>query len=99
MDWTKSWNLQFEPPDFERFPALELGLRAARDGGTTGAVLNAANEAAVAGFLAGELCFTEIVAVCRSVLDHHQFDSHPSLERLHELDRWARQEVSRWVCT
>jgi 1-deoxy-D-xylulose-5-phosphate reductoisomerase len=99
MDWRQSWRLEFEPPDFERFPALALGLEAARAGGTTGAVLNAANEAAVAGFLAGELGFTEIVPACRDVLDHHDFESRPTLERLLELDRWARQEVTRWVCT
>jgi 1-deoxy-D-xylulose-5-phosphate reductoisomerase len=99
LDWTRTWNIEFEPPDFDRFPALELGMRAARSGGTCGAVLNAANEAAVAGFLAGELQFTEIVAVCRSVLEHHQFDAHPNLDELHQVDRWARQEVSRWVCT
>ncbi|MGE0606530.1 MAG: 1-deoxy-D-xylulose-5-phosphate reductoisomerase [Pirellulales bacterium] len=99
LDWSQAWRLEFEPPDFERFPALLLGLEAARAGGTTGAVLNAANEAAVAGFLAGEFDFTDIVPACRSVLDQHEFDPSPTLARLHELDRWARQEVSRWVCT
>lgn len=99
LDFSRPWALQFEPPDFERFPALELGLEAARTGGTTGAVLNAANEAAVAAFLAGELRFTEIVPACRRVLEEHQFESHPSLEQLESLDAWARQEVSRWVCS
>jgi 1-deoxy-D-xylulose-5-phosphate reductoisomerase len=99
MDWSQSWRLEFEPPDYERFPALSLGLEVARAGGTTGAVLNAANETAVAGFLAGELEFTEIVPACRDVLEHHDFEPNPSLERLLELDQWARQEVTRWVCT
>jgi len=99
LDLTRPWNLQFEPPDQERFPALELGLEAARTGGTTGAVLNAANEAAVASFLAGELRFTEIVPACRRVLEEHHFESHPSLQQLEKLDAWARQEVSRWVCS
>ena len=49
--------LRFEPPDFERFGALQLGLEAAARGGTAGAVLNGANEAAVAAFLAGRLGF------------------------------------------
>jgi 1-deoxy-D-xylulose-5-phosphate reductoisomerase len=98
VDWSRSLHFDFEPPDLERFPALELGLEAARTGGTTGAVLNAANEEAVAGFLSGELKFTEIVPTCRSVLEHHDYDPNPSLERLIELDRWARQEVLRWVC-
>ncbi|MEX0714892.1 MAG: 1-deoxy-D-xylulose-5-phosphate reductoisomerase [Pirellulales bacterium] len=99
LDWEQAWSLQFEPADFDQFPALELGLEAARTGGTTGAVLNAANEAAVASFLAGDLKFTEIVPACRGVLEHHHFDPRPTLDQLIELDGWARREVSRWVCT
>lgn len=91
--------LDFEPADSQRFPALALGQQAARSGGTTGAVLNAANEEAVRGFLAGELEFSEIVPVCRRIVEHHTFESHPTLEQLLEADRWARQEVTRWVCT
>jgi 1-deoxy-D-xylulose-5-phosphate reductoisomerase len=97
IDWKTRWHLDFEPPDHERFPALRLGLQCAKAGGTSGAVLNAANEAAVAEFLAGELHFTEIVPACRSVLEEHPFEPNPTLERLIELDGWARQEVSRWV--
>lgn len=97
MDWTRAHDWHFEPPDLDRFPALRLGFEAARAGGTTGAVLNAANEAAVAGFLAGELKFTDIVPTCRSVLEQHDFEPRPSLDRLIELDRWARLEVERWV--
>jgi 1-deoxy-D-xylulose-5-phosphate reductoisomerase len=98
LDFTKAMRLDFEPPDPERFPALELGLEVARAGGTAGAVLNAANEAAVALFRAGKLHFTEIVPRCRAVLEQHQFDPRPSLEQLFEVDRWARQEVIRWAC-
>jgi len=99
MDWNASWRLEFEPPDPQRFPALELGYEVARAGGTTGAVLNAANEAAVAGFLAGQLEFLDIVPACRAVLEHHQYDARPTLEQLFKLDAWAREEVTRWVCT
>lgn len=99
VDWSQAFHLEFEPPDYERFGALRLGMEAASRGGTTGAVLNAANEAAVAAFLAGELAFTEIVAACRGVLEHHNFESSPSLETLLKLDRWARKEITRWVCT
>ncbi len=99
MNWTDCMRLEFEPPDFERFPALELGREAARAGGTSGAVLNAANEAAVAGFLRGELPFVEIVSACRGVLEHHDFDSSPTLDELIRVDHWARKEMARWVCT
>lgn len=99
LDWSQAFDLEFEPPDRERFPAIDLGLEVAGAGGTAGAVLNAANEAAVAGFLAEELPFTEIVPACRSVLEHHDFDPSPSLSDLLRLDRWAREEVARWICT
>jgi 1-deoxy-D-xylulose-5-phosphate reductoisomerase len=98
FDWRNTLRLEFEPPDRERFPAIGLGEEAARTGGTAGAVLNAANEAAVEAFLDGELHFTEIVPACRSVLGAHQFEPNPTLERLLAVDRWARQEISRWVC-
>jgi 1-deoxy-D-xylulose-5-phosphate reductoisomerase len=90
--------LNFEPPDLDRFPALSLGFEVARQGGTAGAVLNAANEAAVAAFLDGTLMFGEIVPACRAVLEHHNFEQEPNLDRLIELDRWARREVTRWIC-
>jgi 1-deoxy-D-xylulose-5-phosphate reductoisomerase len=99
LDWSAPLSLQFEPPDLERFPALELGLEVARRGGTSGAVLNAANEAAVAAFLAGRLAFTGIVPACRNVLDYHDFEPNPTLQRLFELDAWARAEVTRWIGT
>ena len=97
FDWSRASQLEFSPPDLERFPALELGMEVARAGGTAGSVLNAANEVAVAQFLAGELRFNEIVPLCRGILEHHTFEARPSLERLLELDRWARNEAQRWV--
>ena len=96
-DLTRNWNLELSPPDVERFPAILLGFEAAERGGTTGAVLNAANEAAVAQFLDGRLHFTQIVAACRAVLDHHEYDPRPTLEKILKLDQWAREEVLKWL--
>jgi 1-deoxy-D-xylulose-5-phosphate reductoisomerase len=98
LSFERSLRLDFEPPDFERFPALALGREVACSGGTAGAVLNAANEAAVERFRGGQLHFTEIVPSCRAVLEQHHFDPSPSLEELLRLDAWARQEVLRWAC-
>jgi 1-deoxy-D-xylulose-5-phosphate reductoisomerase len=95
MDWASGFSLAFEPADYDRFDALRLGLEAARSGGTTGAVLSAANEAAVAAFLRGEMRFCEIVPTCRRVMEQHTFDASPSLEQLFAADRWARAEVER----
>lgn len=98
LDLTESLRLDFEPPDEDRFPALRLGREVAAAGGTAGAVMNAANEAAVASFLAGELPFVEIVPACRAVLESHTFEAEPSLGELLKLDAWARQEMQRWIC-
>src|SRR5262249_9163440 len=97
LNWREIGAWHFEQPDHETFPALQLGNEVARKGGTCGAVLNAANEAAVARFLEGDLDFLDIPRVCRVVLDQHHYSARPTLAELHAVDRWARQEVSRWI--
>ena len=96
FDFTRPMTLEFEPPDVERFPAVRLGHEAAAQGGTAGAVLNAANEAAVGRFLAGGLRFTDIAEACSRVLDGHPFEAEPTLDEILRLDSWARQEVAKW---
>jgi 1-deoxy-D-xylulose-5-phosphate reductoisomerase len=99
LRWDELRSLNFQQPDMETFPALQLGYEVARRGGTCGAVLNAANEAAVGAFLDGELAFLDIPRVCRDVLDHHHYSERPTLSELSALDRWSRQEVLRWITT
>ena len=60
-------------------------------------MLNAANEAAVGRFLAGDLDFLDIPRACRAALDHHNYSPTPTLAELAAADRWARQEVGRWT--
>jgi 1-deoxy-D-xylulose-5-phosphate reductoisomerase len=97
LDLAQLGSLRFEAPDRETFPSLDLGFEVIRRGGTAGAALNAANEAAVARFLDGQIGFLDIPRACRAVLDHHTFDSHPSLDDLWKVDAWARQEIGRWT--
>jgi 1-deoxy-D-xylulose-5-phosphate reductoisomerase len=97
LDWSALGTIHFEQPDRATFPALDLGFEVARRGGTSGAVLNAANEAAVHRFLAGELKFLDIPRVCREVLDQHNFSPRPTLEELWSADRQARHEVTKWI--
>jgi 1-deoxy-D-xylulose-5-phosphate reductoisomerase len=97
LNWRELSAWHFEQPDHETFPALQLGYEVARRGGTCGAVLNAANEAAVERFLQGDLNFLDIPRVCRAALDHHNFSPTPTLAELSACDRWARQEVGRWT--
>ena len=89
-------DLHFEPPDMESFPALALGYEVAHRGGTTGAVLNAANEAAVEKFLTGTLRFSDIPRACRAILEAHTFDAAPTLTEILRQDRWAREEMHTW---
>jgi 1-deoxy-D-xylulose-5-phosphate reductoisomerase len=97
LNWSELTAFHFERPNRELFPALDLGFEVAGSGGTTGAVLNAANEAAVELFLDRRLPFLDIARSCRAVLDAHTYDSNPTLDGLRAADRWARQEVRRWT--
>jgi 1-deoxy-D-xylulose-5-phosphate reductoisomerase len=60
-------------------------------------VLNAANEEAVRGFLAGRLKFTDIAAVCGRVLAEHEYLPEPTLDDVRRLDAWARRQVTSGV--
>ncbi|MBW7904080.1 MAG: 1-deoxy-D-xylulose-5-phosphate reductoisomerase [Phycisphaerae bacterium] len=93
LDWKAVRALEFEPPDPERFPALRLGYEAARLGGSSGAVLNAANERAVDLFRERRIGFLDIARLSERVLSRHRCIAEPTLEQLLESDRWARMEV------
>jgi len=84
----------FSEPDPVRLPAIELGLRVCRAGGTLGAVLNAANEVAVDAFLKRRIPFTKIVGLVREVLDEHANAPSPSLERILDADAEARKQAA-----
>ncbi len=83
--------LDFEEPDTDRFPALNLARRAGETGGTLPAVLNAANEVAVDGFCAGEISFPEITATVARAMDAHELVVQPTLEEILAADNWARE--------
>jgi 1-deoxy-D-xylulose-5-phosphate reductoisomerase len=89
--------LTFEPLDLERFPAFRLGVEAGRIGGTAPAVFNAANEVAVAGFLAGRLPFGRLAAVIEAALSGQVAAPVDSLETVLAADRRARQMAERVV--
>ncbi len=97
LDLAEMRNLHFQSPDMERFPSLRLGYEVAERGGTSGSVMNAANEAAVELFRAGGLGFAEISRTVEYVLSRHELKSDPTIEDLVVADAWARDEVIR--CT
>ena len=85
--------MTFEEPDFEKFPSLGFGLRAADDDGVLGAVLNAANETAVEQFLAGAISFPEIFRRVGRALQSTAPVASPDLEAVLAADRRAREEA------
>jgi len=92
--------LTFEAPDMDKFRALRLSYQVARAQGTTPTVFNAANEAAVAAFLAGQISFPRIMDLIEHCLDRHTQEEGSCLEQLLAADAWARQEVERTLgCT
>ncbi len=93
LDWRQVRQLNFETPDFERFPALRMGFESARLGGSTGAVLNAANEAAVELFRLGRVTFGGVADLLERVFSDHRPIANPTLEELLAADAWARDEV------
>ncbi len=96
-DFTKLHSLEFMDPDIETFRCLGLALDACREGGTLPAVMNAANEVAVAAFLRGACHLTDIDAVVGKTMDALGRQDVESLEQLEELDAAARAHARRLV--
>ena len=94
LDFAKLAALHFEAPRTDDFPALDLARHAGSVGGTLPAVLNAANEVAVAAFLDERIPFPGIWQTVERVMNAHQIAAHPSLEELIEADAWARREAA-----
>ena len=97
LDLFEIARLDFERPDFERFPCLAHAYRALREGGVAPAVLNASNEVAVASFLDGSLRFDRIAEVIARTLDAVPAAPADSLEAVFEFDRRARELAGGFV--
>ncbi len=97
LDWASPTRLDFEPPDHEAFPCLGLAYRAGRAGETAPAVLNAANEVAVAAFLDGRIGWSAIPDVLKAVLDGHDCGVADGVEAIIEADRRARFAAERAI--
>lgn len=89
--------LTFQPLEEGRFPCFRLAMRAARAGGTSLAVLNAANETAISLFLHRQIGFQDIPRIVERALIGHESKPNPSLEELLAADRWAREFAAQQV--
>jgi 1-deoxy-D-xylulose-5-phosphate reductoisomerase len=96
LNLVKAGSLTFKEPDHQKYPCMGLAYAAGRAGGAMPAVLNAANEQAVALFLEEKISFLDIPRVIEKVCDRFTIhnSSTPSLDDILSADNWARQEVS-----
>jgi 1-deoxy-D-xylulose-5-phosphate reductoisomerase len=85
--------LEFSTPRYVDFPALNLARRAGEIGGTMPAVMNAANEIAVAAFLDRKVRFPEIWGIVEDVMNRHTPVAHPDLDAILGADQWARVQA------
>ena len=90
VDWTSASSWQFEPLDATTFPAVQLARDAGLRGGTSPAVFNAANEEAVAAFVAGRVPFLGIVDTVARVVTEHDSLSSPTVDDVLAAEHWAR---------
>ena len=97
LDLAQIKSLNFEKPNFKKFPCLELAYEAAKKAGTMPAVLNAADEEAVGAFLKGKISFLSIYKVVEKVVLRHAIIKNPSLELIFQADEWARSEVQNEI--
>jgi 1-deoxy-D-xylulose-5-phosphate reductoisomerase len=97
--WDQARTWTFEPPDLARFPCLGLAFAALRAGGTAPAILNAANEEAVAAFLAGAIPFWDIQACNTEVLQRVAAGPAACLEDLRDADRRGRGQARGWLAS
>ena len=89
--------LSFEKPNLETFRALAIGFEVAQVGGTAAAVFNAANEAAVAAFLAGRISFDRLVPIVEEILNRAPAGGEQTLQTLIEADAWVRRQVAEQI--
>jgi 1-deoxy-D-xylulose-5-phosphate reductoisomerase len=99
MDWTAAHTMTFEPLDAARFPSVGLAREAGEAGGTAPGVFNAANEEAVAAFVAGALPFPGIVETVARVLGEHEVGNCATLSDVLEAESWARRRARELVGT
>lgn len=95
VDFTQRNNLTFDKPDMETFKCLSLAYRALKTGGTLPAVLNGANEVAVARFLKGDIGFLDIPELIEQTMDAYTVKYEYTLEDLLEADAWAKDYAAK----
>ena len=93
LDFVKMGTLTFAEPDYRRYPCLKLAIDACQQGQAATTTLNAANEVAVAAFLAGHITFTDIAATNHQVLAELNQPEPQDVADVLAIDQWARAQA------
>ena len=96
LDFSQIRQFNFEPPDFKRFPCLDLAYTAAEVGGTLPTVLSSSDEVVVDAFLNRQIGFMDIPAIIRRAMDLHDVVYEAELDQILEINRWTR-EITRKI--
>ena len=89
--------LDFEKPDFEKFPTVKLAYKAGKTGGTATTCLNAANEEAVFAFLDGRIKLYEIYEITKKIYDEHEVIQNPTIDEIFEVDEAIREKTKSYI--
>ncbi|MBR5555890.1 1-deoxy-D-xylulose-5-phosphate reductoisomerase [bacterium] len=91
--------LDFEKPDYEKFPTVQLAFKAGRLGGTATACLNAANEEAVFAFLDGKIKLYQIYEITKKIFDEHNIIKNPTIDDIFEIDITTREKTKQLIAS
>ncbi|MBB14416.1 1-deoxy-D-xylulose-5-phosphate reductoisomerase [Candidatus Poribacteria bacterium] len=97
LDFSQIRQFNFEPPDFKRFPCLDLAYTAAEIGGTLPIVLSSSDEVVVDAFLNRQIGFMDIPIIIRRAMDLHDVIYEAELDQILEVNRWAREITSKII--
>lgn len=90
-------HLDFEKPDFEKFPFIKLAYKAGKIGGSATVCLNAANEEAVFAFLRGEIKLFNIYEITKQIFDKHKIIQNPTVDEIFEIDENTRKKTKEYI--
>jgi len=96
-DFVNIGTLTFQAPDLDKFPCLAMAFQACKTGGTMPAVLNAANETAVAAFLDKAVSFLQIPEIIQNIMDKHVTEENPDIMEIIQADQWARENALKII--
>ena len=99
LDLTSIGKLNFEKPDFKKFPCIRLAYESLQKGGSAPVVLNVANDIIVYNFLQGIIAFNDIPFLIEDTLNKHQWSTIPNIETINEISKWTKNHIQNQIST